>query len=56
MTIYFHNTESFLEYDDVAKQFYSGAISGGMQATAIDSRNGEIIKRGPVKRLVEDLK
>ena len=56
MTLYFHDNEEFLEYEDAVRQYYSGRIPHSRTVTAIDPRNGEIYCRGSIKQVINDLK
>lgn len=56
MTIYFFDTESFMEYEDAERLFYSGRIPHNSMVNAISSKDGCIVAKGTIKNVINKLK
>lgn len=52
MTLYIHDTEHLIDFEEACKQYYSGRIPFHKKATVLDSLNGEELFKGNIKQII----
>lgn len=56
MIVYFLSTESFMEYEDAERLFYSGRIPHNSPVNVMSAKDGQIIAKGSIKSVINKLK